>query len=115
MPPKKIKGRYELRSVLGEGGMGVVYRACDPPPMNRDVALKTLLEFPDRTSLQLFYKECEVLKSMSHPNIVEIFDIGEFEDDGAKKPFFVMPLLSGQAFDVLIKEASHRLTVERVI
>jgi serine/threonine-protein kinase len=115
MPPKKIKGRYEVRGILGEGGMGVVYRAYDPPPMNRDVALKTLLEFPDRMSLQLFYKECEVLKTLSHPNIVEIFDIGEFEDAGARKPFFVMPLLPGQALDVLIRESSHRLTVERVV
>jgi serine/threonine-protein kinase len=115
MPPKKIKGRYEVRGILGEGGMGVVYRAYDPPPMNRDVALKTLLEFPDRTSLQLFYKECEVLKTMSHPNIVEIFDIGEFDDAGARKPFFVMPLLPGQALDVVIRQASHRLTVERVV
>lgn len=112
---KKIKGRYEIKSVLGEGGMGVVYRAYDPPPMNREVALKTLLEFPDQTSLQLFYKECEVLKSMSHPNIVEIFDIGEFEDGGQKKPFFVMPLLRGQTLDELIRNSSHRLSVERVV
>jgi len=116
MPPlKRIKGRYEIKAVLGEGGMGVVYRAYDPPPMARDVALKTLLEFPDRMSLQLFYKECEVLKSMSHPNIVEIFDIGEFDDGGTKKPFFVMPLLQGQPLDALIREGSHRLTVERVV
>ena len=74
MPPlKKIKGRYEIKAKLGEGGMGVVYCAFDPPPMNRDVALKTLLlESNDLTFLQLFCKECEVLKSMSHPNIVEI-------------------------------------------
>jgi serine/threonine protein kinase len=114
-PVQKIKGRYEIKGVLGEGGMGVVYRAYDPPPMARDVALKTLLEFPDRMSLQLFYKECEVLKSMSHPNIVEIFDIGEFDDAGTKKPFFVMPLLRGQPLDALIRDASHRLTVERVV
>jgi serine/threonine protein kinase len=115
VPLKKIKGRYEIKSVLGEGGMGVVYRAYDPPPMNRDVALKTLLEFPDAMSLQLFYKEVEVLKAMSHPNIVEIFDIGEFEDGGTQKPFFVMPLLPGNALDALIRNSSHRLTVERVI
>jgi serine/threonine protein kinase/cytochrome c-type biogenesis protein CcmH/NrfG len=114
-PVQKIKGRYEIKGVLGEGGMGVVYRAYDPPPMARDVALKTLLEFPDRMSLQLFYKECEVLKSMSHPNIVEIFDIGEFDDAGTKKPFFVMPLLRGLPLDALIRDASHRLTVERVV
>ena len=112
---KKIKGRYVVKGVLGEGGMGVVYRAYDPPPMNREVALKTLLEFPDRTSLQLFYKECDVLMSMSHPNIVEIFDKGEFEDDGLKKPFFVMPLLRGTTLDALIRNASHRLSVERVV
>src|SRR5579863_4056510 len=112
---KKIKGRYEVKGILGEGGMGVVYRAYDPPPMDRDVALKTLLEFPDRMSLQLFYKECEVLKSMSHPNVVEIFDMGEFDDAGHKKPFFVMPLLRGQALDDIIRTAPHRLTVDRVI
>src|SRR5215469_7411289 len=116
MPPlKKVKGRYEIKAVLGEGGMGVVYRAYDPPPMNRDVALKTLLEFTDRTSLQLFYKESEVLKSMSHPNIVEIFDIGDFEDNGIRKPFFVMPLLPGQPLDALIRNPGHRLTVERIV
>ena len=114
-PLKKIQGRYEIKSVLGEGGMGVVYRAYDPAPMNREVALKTLLQFSDEMSLRLFYKECHVLKSMSHPNIVEIFDIGEFEDDGAQRPFFVMPLLRGQTLDTLIQKASHRLTVDRVV
>ncbi len=113
---KKIKNRYEIKTKLGEGGMGIVYRCYDPPPMNRDVALKTLLEFPDKTSLQLFYKECEVLKSMAHPNIIEIFDIGEFQDEtGHKKPFFVMPLLPGRTLDELIRNDSHRLTVERVV
>jgi serine/threonine protein kinase len=114
-PLKKFKGRYEIKAVLGEGGMGVVYRAYDPAPMNREVAVKTLLEFSDLMSLQLFYKECEVLKSMSHPNIVEIFDIGEFEDEGAQRPFFVMPLLRGQTLDALIRKESHRLTVDRVV
>ena len=115
-PLKKINGRYEIRAKLGEGGMGVVYRVYDPPPVNRDVALKTiLLESSDSVALQLFYKECEVLKSISHPNIVEIFDIGEFEDGGAKRPFFVMPLLPGRTLDELLRNASHRLTVERVV
>jgi len=111
----KIKGRYEIKGILGQGGMGVVYRAYDPPPMNRDVALKTLLQMPDQMSLQLFYKECEVLKSMSHPNIVEIFDMGEFDDGGHKKPYFVMPLLRGQPLDEIIRNSSHRLTVDRVV
>jgi serine/threonine protein kinase len=112
---KKIKGRYEIKAKLGEGGMGVVYKAYDPPPMNRDVALKTLRESPDRVSFQLFYKECEVLKDLTHPNIVKIYDIGEFDDNGQKKPFFVMPLLPGKNLEELIRTESHRLRVERVV
>jgi len=111
---KKSVGRYEVREVLGQGGMGLVYRAYDPV-VRREVALKTILDIPDPASVQLFYKECDVLASMSHPNIVEIFDIGEFEDEGKKKPYFVMPLLPGTTLDSLMRKSSHRLTVERTI
>src|SRR5437867_1631310 len=104
----KIKGRYEVKDVLGRGGMGVVYKAYDTV-IKRDVALKTLLDIPDRASLDLFYKECDVLASMSHPNIVEIFDLGEFQEEGANKPYFVMPLLPGNTLDSLIRTSSHRL------
>ena len=112
--PRKLAGRYEVRQVLGQGGMGLVYRAYDAV-VRREVAVKTILDIPDPASLQLFYKECDVLASMSHPNIVEIFDIGEFEEDGKKKPYFVMPLLPGTTLDYFIRKASHRLTVERTI
>jgi eukaryotic-like serine/threonine-protein kinase len=112
--PKKLAGRYEVRQILGQGGMGLVYRAYDTV-VRREVAVKTILDIPDPASLQLFYKECDVLASMSHPNIVEIFDIGEFEDDGKKKPYFVMPLLPGTTLDHFVRKASHRLTVERTV
>ncbi len=112
--PQRIKGRYDIKEVLGKGGMGVVYKAYDNV-VKRDIALKTLLDIPDRASLDLFYKECDVLASMSHPNIVEIFDIGEFEEDGAQKPYFVMPLLPGVTLDHLIRTSSHRLTVDRCV
>jgi serine/threonine protein kinase len=112
--PKKLAGRYEVRQILGQGGMGLVYRAYDTV-VRREVAVKTILDIPDPASLQLFYKECDVLASMSHPNIVEIFDIGEFEEDGKKKPYFVMPLLPGKTLDHFVRESSHRLTVERTV
>jgi serine/threonine protein kinase len=112
--PRKLAGRYEIKQVLGEGGMGLVYRAYDAV-IRRDVALKTIRDIPEPTALQLFHKECDVLASMSHPNIVEIFDIGEFEEDGKRKPYFVMPLLPGTTLDRLIRDASHRLTVERTV
>ena len=112
--PRKLAGRYEVKQILGQGGMGLVYRAYDTV-VRREVAVKTILDIPDPASLQLFYKECDVLASMSHPNIVEIFDIGEFEEEGKKKPYFVMPLLPGTTLEYFIRKASHRLTVERTI
>ena len=112
--PRKLAGRYEIRQVLGEGGMGLVYRAYDAV-IRREVALKTIRDIPEPAALQLFQKECDVLASMSHPNIVEIFDIGELEEDGKRKPYFVMPLLPGATLDNIIRNASHRLTVERTV
>lgn len=109
------RGRYEIKDTLGEGGMGIVYRAYDPPPMDRDVALKTLPALPDPLALELFYQECRVLKGISHPNVVEIFDMGVCDEAGRRHPFFVMPLLQGQTLEVIIRDASHGLTVARVV
>ncbi len=111
---KRIKDRYDTLDVIGKGGMGLVYKAFDAV-VQREVALKTLRDSPNKLALDLFRKECGILASMSHPNIVEIFDIGEFEEDGATKPYFVMPLLPGVTLDHLIRTSSQRLTVERTI
>src|ERR1700736_1796047 len=112
--PQRLAGRYDVKDVLGQGGMGLVYRAYDTV-IRRDLALKTLRDAPESNSLQLFYKESDVLASMSHPNIVEIFDIGQFEESGQKKPYFVMPLLPGTTLDNLIRNARHRLTAQRTV
>ena len=112
--PKRLNNRYEIREVLGQGGMGVVYRAYDVV-VKREVALKTLRDTPSRASLELFHRECQVLAAMSHPNIVEIFDVGEYQEDGQTKPYFVMPLLPGVTLEKLIRTASQRLTVDRVV
>jgi eukaryotic-like serine/threonine-protein kinase len=108
------KGRYEILEILGEGGMGIVYRAIDPV-LNREVAVKTIRDPQDKAALELFKRECAVLASITHPNIVEIFDVGETEEAGAKRPYFVMPLLPGITIQELIKTSSTRLTVERSI
>jgi serine/threonine protein kinase len=94
--------------------MGVVFRAYDSVT-RRYVAVKTLRAGVDRADLELFEKEWSVLARISHPNIVDILDTGEFSEDGQTKPFFVMPLLPGSALDKLIAERSPRLTVERTI
>src|ERR1044071_7835192 len=94
--------RYALKSVIGKGGMGVVYRAYDNET-RREVTIKTLLDIGSVSMLDLFRKECEVLSRLNHPNIVDIYDIGEFVDaDGKRQPYFVMPLLPGVTLDRLI-------------
>ena len=68
-------GRYEIREILGEGGMGVVYRAWDPV-LNGDVSLKTIRDPQNKQALDLFERERAILASISHPNIVTILHLG---------------------------------------
>jgi serine/threonine protein kinase/cytochrome c-type biogenesis protein CcmH/NrfG len=109
-----VTDRYEILGTLGEGGMGMVYRARDAV-VEREVALKTIRDTPSRMALDLFRKECSVLAAMSHPNIVEIFDVGDFEEGGNQKPYFVMPLLRGETLAQLIRNDSQQLTLERSV
>src|ERR1700757_239688 len=92
IPGAKL-GPYEIRSPLGAGGMGEVYRARDTR-LNRDVAIKILpasfSSDPDR--LQRFAQEARAAAALSHANILSIFDIGD--DKGA--PFGVSELLEGE-------------------
>src|ERR1700674_4052435 len=114
-PVQTISGRYQLdRKPIGQGGMGMVYRAYDVVT-KRHVALKTMRGSLSPAALELFSKEWTVLAQLSHPNIVDVLDTGEFEQDGESRPFFVMPFLPGATLDQLMQNASPRLTVERVI
>jgi len=71
-------GCYEIRSKLGEGGMGEVYRARDEK-LNRDVAIKILPEAfaQDSDRLARFKREAQVLASLNHPNIASIYGLEE--------------------------------------
>lgn len=100
--------------MLAKGGMGVVYIGYDTV-MKRQVAIKTLLDMTDETAVHLFQKECEDLASMTHPNIIEIYDVGHFEEENVLRPYLVMPLLPGVTLDKLIRSNSQRLTVERSV
>lgn len=108
-------GRYRAEEQpIGHGGMGVVYKAFDTIA-KRFVALKTLRGEVDRSSLELFEREWSVLAQLSHPNIVDVLDIGYYTDNGQQKPYFVMPLLPGCTLNTLIKGVGSRLAVERVV
>jgi serine/threonine-protein kinase len=110
----KIAGRYELQEQLGEGGMGVVWRALDTKT-GSPVAIKVIRDISDPNAVELFAKEWRALAEMSHPNIVEVRDVDIIEENKRKKPFFVMPLLQGTTLAELIAHASARLTLGRVV
>ena len=114
MSTSRIAGRYELQGQLGEGGMGVVWRALDVKTGSA-VAIKLMKDMSDPVAVDLFTKEWRALAEISHPNIVEVRDVDVIEENGEKKPFFVMPLLHGTTLADLIANASARLTVERVV
>jgi len=93
--PKKI-GRYEIRSKLGEGGMGEVYLALDSQ-LDRPVALKILPAqiALDQQRLHRFLQESRAAAALSHPNIAHIYEIGEAE--GAH--FIAMEYVEGTPLD----------------
>ena len=70
-------GRYEIRSQIGAGGMGEVYRARDEK-LNRDVAIKVLpASFSqDADRLQRFEQEAQATGALNHPNILAVYDVG---------------------------------------
>jgi serine/threonine protein kinase len=70
-------GPYEIQAALGAGGMGEVYRARDTR-LGRDIAVKVLPESfaGDADRLQRFEQEARVLGTLSHPNLLAIYDVG---------------------------------------
>ncbi|MEO7501686.1 MAG: serine/threonine-protein kinase [Gemmatimonadaceae bacterium] len=82
MPDRSITeiAKYKVISVVGEGAMGVVYRATDPV-LNRTVAIKVMSEAIARQQelRDRFLREAQAAGSMQHPNIVSIYDLGETE------------------------------------
>ena len=87
-------GPYRLVEVLGEGGMGVVYRAEQTAPIRRDVALKVIRYGMDSARIvSRFESERQALAMMEHPNIARVFDAGATPDG---RPYFVMELVRGE-------------------
>src|SRR6187399_2220388 len=90
-------GRYVIESLLGEGGMGEVYRAEDTR-LERKVALKVLRKSAEADgetwgrAVTRMLREARAVAALSHPSIVSIFDVGEH--DGT--PFIAMELIEGR-------------------
>ncbi|MFD5769539.1 protein kinase [Streptomyces sp. NPDC127049] len=90
-------GRYQLRDLLGEGGMASVYLAYDSA-LDRQVAIKTLhTELGREASFrERFRREAQAVAKLSHTNIVSVFDTGEDTLDGGLMPYIVMEYVEGQ-------------------
>jgi len=94
-------GHYTIVSELGRGGMGVVYKAHEES-LNRYVAIKVLGEqlSGDPSFVTRFVREAQAAAALSHPNIIQIFFIGE--DDG--RHYFVMEYVKGKSLLAMVKE-----------
>ena len=106
-----IDNRYKIIKSIGEGGMANVYLAFDTI-LEREVAVKILRGdlAGDEKFVRRFQREANSASSLKHPNIVEVYDVGE--DDG--KYFIVMEYINGKTLKSLIKKRGV-LTLEEVI
>jgi len=101
-PLPKTIGRYEIVSLIGRGGMGVLYRAKDST-LERDVALKMMLvDFSsDQTARERFEREAKAVARLQHHNVVTIHELGQH--DGA--PYIVMELLGGEDLEAVMRHS----------
>ncbi|MBC2865948.1 protein kinase domain-containing protein [Streptomyces mexicanus] len=90
-------GRYQLRDVLGQGGMASVHLAYDSV-LDRQVAIKTLHTELGREQAfrERFRREAQAVAKLTHTNIVSVFDTGEDDVDGMTTPYIVMEYIEGR-------------------
>ena len=108
--PRQID-RYQILERVGQGGMGVVYRARDPV-LDRDVAIKSLLvDFGvDQDARARFQQEARAAARLQHPNIVTIYEFGEQEDS----PYLIMEFLGGDDLEGLLHREPPLDLVQRL-
>lgn len=96
-----MNNRYEVFEKIGQGGVGVVYRAHDTH-LDREVAIKRILVDSGQPIEELtenLIAEARVLSALNHPNIVTVHDVGTDEEG----PFVVMEMLRGQTLDQVVE------------
>ena len=93
-------GKYKIVSKIGQGAMGVVYRAQDLV-LHRDVAIKTITASlgADEQFRKRFQREAQSAAGLNHPNIVTVFEFGQEKD----KLYMAMELLAGTDLKELIR------------
>ncbi|MCM3337195.1 Stk1 family PASTA domain-containing Ser/Thr kinase [Paenibacillus sp. MER TA 81-3] len=106
-----LAGRYEIIARVGGGGMALVYKALDNL-LNRYVAVKVLRQqfVHDEEFIRRFRREAQSAASLSHPNVVSIYDVGQEEDTH----FIVMEYIEGHNLNEIIQERAPLQTEEAV-
>ena len=106
-------GRYKILSIIGQGAMGVVYRAIDPA-IDRPVAIKTIslnLNSDDLAEYEArFQQEIKAAGRLNHPNIVTIFDVGKNETVA----YMAMELLDGKELKEILQESGRPKVIDTV-
>lgn len=89
-------GRYQLEALQGSGGMAQVFKAWDPNT-GRYVAIKVLHQhlIDESVFKERFAREGQLIASLSHPNIVTLYDFDAIETDNGISPYMVMPFIDG--------------------
>jgi len=112
-----VFGSYRLGEMIGEGGMGKVYRAVHEV-MNRTVALKVIsyVHTKDKTGAMRFFQEIRALAKMRHPNVVTIFDCGRV----GRRYFYAMECIEGNSLQQVVERQGmlseeHALQMMRAI
>ncbi len=105
--PRRI-GQYEILGVLGQGGMGTVYRARQRHP-DRVVALKVIQHgFASPATIRRFELEASLLGRLHHPGIAQIYEAGTADTGMGAQPYFAMELITGCS--LLSHVHQHRLS-----
>ena len=101
-------GRYRISRVLGEGAMGTVFVAADDV-LGREVAIKAIRPFAQLDGRARFLNEARAIAGLIHPNVVQVFDVGEQGD----APFLVMEMAAGGSLRARLQR-DHKLPTPAV-
>ncbi len=113
-PGQIVAGRYTVLAMIGRGGMGCIYKVRDNV-LKEDVALKTLLPqfVREKMVVERFFNEARIARSLSHPNIVRVHDIGMT----GKIIYISMELVQGKSLRTILEEVppGDRLPIQTTL